>query len=189
MWADIPLGDDPAQSLVKTCKLRTRAQPRPPDTEREAILRGAVHQRRRHAAAARVLLDPYRCHPWRQLRPLLEIGFDHRSGAEKSFAIMRDQREGDRRVLHVFAQARSDVGQRIAARLPPCPPDPVGDGVEKRRASAQVRNGEWQLHRLILGATWAGADPTAIAGGGEVPIRLRLARDPEHYCRPWLTFH
>src|SRR4029453_13984767 len=62
---------------------------------------------------------------------------------------MRDQREGDRRVLHVFAQARRDGGKRIAAWLPPCPPDPVGDGVEKRRASAQVRNGEGQGHRLF----------------------------------------
>ena len=29
------------------------------------------------AGTARVLLDPYRRHPWRQLRPLPEIGFDH----------------------------------------------------------------------------------------------------------------
>ncbi len=64
---------------------------------------------------------------------------------------MGDQRQRDRRVLHVLLEASFDVRERMAVRLPPCLPDAVGDGIEEFRPLPQVGDGEGEGHWFIWG--------------------------------------
>src|SRR6266536_5366132 len=104
MWPDIPFDRTPAQSFVKSRTLRPRAQISAGNVQREAIERCAVDQRAADAAPARTRLDPYGRDPWREMRPLREIGGDHRGGAKKRFSVMGGQRERYRCGVHVFPQ-------------------------------------------------------------------------------------
>jgi hypothetical protein len=102
---------------------------------------------------SRGLLDPHRGHPRREFRAFVEIGGDRRGGAEEGASgptsVMGDQRQRDRGVLHVLGKAPSDVVERIAVRLPPFPPDAVGDRIEEFRLLPEVGDGEGEGHLFV----------------------------------------
>ena len=132
---DTALDRGPAQPFVVARPLRSRAQIGAADAQREAIPSCAVDQRRTDAVLACLRIDPHRGDPWRQLRALGEIGCDHRCRTKKNFAVMGDQRKRNRRSTQVLPQTARNIFERMAVRLPPCLPDPVGNGIDAASGS------------------------------------------------------
>jgi len=112
------------------------------------MLRGTADQCGADTAPARVRFDPHCCNPWRKLRAIRHIGCDPRGRAKKCIVLVGDQREGNRRSIHVFAQPTLHIGERMAARFPPRLPNPLGNRIEESGALPQVGNGEGHQQRL-----------------------------------------
>src|SRR5229473_6749288 len=157
VWPDTAFDRGPAQPFVIARPQRSRAQIGAADAEREASPSCAVDQRRTDSALACLRIDPHRGDPWCQLRALGEIGCDHRCRTKKNFAVMGDQRKRNRRGTQVLPQTARNIFERMAVRLPPGLPDPVGNRIEELRALPQVADREGKGHGIIYWLSLVGS--------------------------------
>ncbi len=112
--------------------------------QRERVVYGPTHQRPSDLLLPELRLDPDSRDPRGILRKIFQIRRDHRSGAEKRFAVVSHQSERDRLRIHILLQPTGDVIDQETAILPPCPPDAINNRVKKRRLLPQIGNSALQ---------------------------------------------